>query len=184
MSAYIKKLKPFQIRFWLKVNKDGQIPKHAPELGRCWEWMGAKNLPPSLPYGRIMRNGIVVQAHRISWELTFGAIPFNLCICHKCDNPSCVNPDHLFCGTMADNISDRDKKGRTAMGANSGPVKHPEKMARGEQVGNSKLTSSQVLTMRDLYQPNKFGTRKLAKVFGVASATVYSVVKRRTWAHV
>ena len=75
----------------------------------CWVWIGAK----TNGYGVICIGGTKTrQAHRVSWELENGPIPDGMCVCHHCDNPSCVRPDHLFLGTRADNNRDRDAKGR------------------------------------------------------------------------
>lgn len=86
-------------RFWDKVDKSGD----------CWEWAAACN---SSGYGHIKLDGAMILAHRLSWILANGPIPDNLCICHTCDNRTCVNPDHLWLGTRADNNSDMTKKGR------------------------------------------------------------------------
>lgn len=77
----------------------------------CWLWERPGLLGP-MGYGHFRYQG-VVAAHRASWLLYRGPIPMGLFICHKCDNPSCVNPDHLYLGTAQDNIADRDRRGRT-----------------------------------------------------------------------
>jgi len=90
-------------RFWSKVQC---LP------GPCWLWTGTRQ---HNGYGRILVDGRMRQAHRVSYELTFGPVPAGLQVCHKCDNPPCVNPDHLFVGTQSDNLFDQGRKGRNAL---------------------------------------------------------------------
>jgi len=103
-------------RFWAKVDKQGPIPAHRPELGPCWPWTGA--VPKRSGYGRfntgVKRAGhwVVVNAHRYSWKLHNGPVPDGLCVLHRCDNKPCVRPDHLFVGTKGDNNRDMVAKGR------------------------------------------------------------------------
>jgi len=88
-------------RFWEKVDTSRE----------CWEWTGSKR---PLGYGQMGIPGTnrPVGAHRISWELHFGPIPDDMFVCHRCDNPKCVRPDHLFLGTPTDNVRDMVAKGR------------------------------------------------------------------------
>lgn len=95
--------------FWKKVNKNGAIQPHCPELGRCWLWMASLR---DKKYGQFWLNGKNKNAHVAAWILTFGAIPNNLYVLHKCDNKLCVNPDHLYIGSQKQNIEDAVKKGR------------------------------------------------------------------------
>lgn len=107
---------PLAERFWRLVAKgDG-----------CWTWLGTKTCGG---YGKIHVSGEARQsrrsawAHRVSWELANGPIPGGLFVCHQCDNPSCVRPDHLFLGTNDDNMQDAKRKGRNAKGERHGMAK-------------------------------------------------------------
>jgi hypothetical protein len=85
--------------FWQKVDTSGD----------CWTWTGGRN---SFGYGLTKHDGHGIGAHRLAWILTNGSIPANLVVCHHCDNPPCVRPEHLFLGTQQDNIRDASRKGR------------------------------------------------------------------------
>lgn len=85
---------------------------NADPITGCWNWTGAKTKGG---YGHLRFLKKLTYAHRVSWIIHYGGIPNNLCVLHHCDNPGCINPDHLFIGTMADNMKDRDDKGRNGI---------------------------------------------------------------------
>lgn len=99
-------------RLTLKTHKEKLLENVDIDLKtRCWNWTGYKT---ELGYGRLRLNNKKTLAHRASYEIFVGKIPDKKLVCHKCDNPSCLNPDHLFLGTNNDNVQDRVKKGRTS----------------------------------------------------------------------
>ena len=154
-------------RFWTKVNRRGP--------DECWPWTAAKR---GWGYGSLKAGGRMLSAHRIAWELTNGAIPAGLCVLHRCDNPPCVNPAHLWLGTVADNNRDREDKGRSA------PIQRPApgQLARGGRCPSAKLTAGAVRKIRSL--AGHVRQVDLAARFGVTQAAVSKVVLRQIWAHV
>jgi hypothetical protein len=159
-----------QERFWSKVDKSGQ----------CWLWTAARF---SNGYGAFRVAGNNVRAHRHSYELTNGPIPPGMVVCHTCDNPACVRPDHLFLGTSADNARDMSEKGRGATGGKNASRLHPERLRRGEAHGRAKVTEEQVREIRRLYAEG-VPHRKLAKMFGLSPSPILDIVHRRHWQHV
>lgn len=143
----------FLERFWSKVEKtDG-----------CWNWTGKRDREG---YGEIHVGRKYVRCHRMSYRIARGDFPDNLRVLHKCDNPSCVNPSHLFLGTDADNMRDKCMKNR---------------QARGEKGGNTKLRESQVMEIRELYKT--MTARAIAKRFGISKITVRFIVWGKMWKH-
>ena len=118
------------------------------------------------------RSACLPGTHRVAFELTRGAIPDGLLVCHRCDNPPCCNPAHLFLGTKAHNNSDRHQKGRTVPSG-----------ARGERAGKAKLTDAEVQEMRRLRAMN-VPQDELAERFNVNQSMVSRVVNRKNWRHV
>lgn len=148
--------KPLAERFWSKVDKRN--------IDECWEWKAALN---SAGYGAFGKG----RAHRIAYELTYGPIPDGYYVCHKCDNPPCVNPAHLFVGTPTDNVVDMIAKGRKVSPRLS-----------GETNPNAKLTASQVIEIRKRYE-NGAKIRDLAQEYGLKNFGIDHIVHRRTWRH-
>lgn len=146
-------------RFWGKV-EEGKIDE-------CWEWLAQKIHGG---YGAIRIEGKLQMAHRVAWSLVFGLIPEDLYVCHTCDNPSCVNPHHLFLGTPKDNMVDAEKKGRLVH-------------YRGEQHANSKLTSDSVRYIRRAYPASGESLQSLAEQFGVSDTLVHQIVHGIGWEH-
>jgi hypothetical protein len=112
---------PVEQRFWAKVEKNG--PTIRGELGPCWIWTG---LTTSGGYGVIGLNRTTARTHRLSWEIHYGPIPrtsrpHDACVLHRCDNRTCVRPEHLFIGTQGDNMLDMYAKGRRHAQSISGP---------------------------------------------------------------
>jgi len=110
------------------------------------------------------------KAHRASWVIHNGEIPDGMHVLHKCDTPACVNPDHLFLGTNADNIADRLTKNR------------PKSGARGEASGRAILKEADVLGIRARYAGGE-SPSSISRDLGIASGTIFAVVKGRSWRH-
>lgn len=133
-----------------------------------------------------------VYAHRVSYEMHHGPIPEGYYVCHTCDNPSCVNPAHLFVGTNSDNIKDCVSKGRhwtqknpekILRGENSPSHLHPERLTRGESHGKSVLTKEKVIKAHALISSGAATYKYVADLFGVSDATIRSAVRGETWKH-
>jgi hypothetical protein len=155
-------------RFWAKVDKNGPTPEHVPELGPCWIWTRGRK---KFGYGTVIFNKRNLVAHRVSWFLRHGRWP-EPCALHKCDNPSCVNPDHLFEGTKGDNNLDRDRKGRTV-----------RVRCLGEAHGQAVLTEAAVREIRAAAVAGEH-PRSIARRHGVHYYTIKAVLWGRTWKHV
>jgi predicted XRE-type DNA-binding protein len=135
----------------------------------CWEWVGTRRgTSAGVYYGGTNIGRKSVLAHRASYELYKGKIPDGLLVCHKCDNPRCVNPDHLFLGTHADNSKDMSEKHR---GVN------------GEKSINAKLTSNKVMEIRFAAKRGNMMIKEIAYVFGVSYKTVSKIANNKSWRH-
>lgn len=160
---------PLVERFWKFVDKrpDG-----------CWFWTGAHN---EFGYGRVhvRRVGYPQKAHRVSWELAHGSIHDGINVLHRCDNPPCVNPEHLYLGTLTDNSRDSWERTRTQRG-------HREQQAarlRGERAPWHKLNEEQVRELRRLAASGE-SAPALGRRFGLSRTYVWKIIKREAWRHV
>jgi hypothetical protein len=144
-----------QDMFWAKVNKQGP--------NGCWIWTGSRN---QWDYGLLRIRGKALQAHRQSYEWAHGPIPKGLLVLHRCDNPPCCNPAHLWLGTDKDNCADKMAKGR------------------GNNKTRAKLNEDQVRAIRSLYRktgPRKGNAREVAARFGVTPSMVHSIGRGDSW---
>ena len=129
----------------------------------CWEWDGGVD---SWGYGQFFKYKKTHKAHRTMYKEIYGNIPFGMFVCHTCDNPKCINPDHLWLGTPKENAHDRDKKGR-----------HHKFV--GEEHPQAKLNWELVKMIRQ--NPHKYTQKKLADICGVSLSTIRDVVYNRYW---
>ena len=166
---------PVERRFWDKVVK----------TEHCWVWTGAT----VKERGQLFHRGRLDLAPRVSWELHRGLIPDGLWVLHTCDNPACVNPDHLYLGNRQDNGKDAAERGRTVAilhpellprGKRHGRQTKPERTARGSRHGCAKLDENTVETIRKSAAPNK----TLAALYYVSRDTIEAIKARRRWKHV
>jgi hypothetical protein len=134
----------------------------------CLLWGGATGKGG---YGVLIRTSRrrMYFAHRVSWEVHFGPIPSGMLVCHRCDNPRCVDPNHLFLGTNDDNMADMVEKGR---------------QCRGSDCHTSRLSVKDVLEIRALHATGEHSQGSLARRFGVWYNTIHMIVTRKSWRHV
>lgn len=147
---------PVLVRFWAKVEKRGPTD--------CWPWIGGRF---SRGYGNFWAGGRARGAHRVSHVISTGVDPGDLFVCHRCDNPPCVNPAHLFVGTVADNNADKAAKGRSV----------PQV---GERNNSAKLTTAQVAEIRGM-QHGELPQASIAHMYGVSISTVSMIWSGRRW---
>jgi len=131
----------------------------------CWEWLAYKSWDGYGYFNSGKRNEL---AHRFSYRMFIGEIPISLCVLHKCDNPSCVNPEHLFIGTNDDNVKDKVQKTRQACG---------ERMNRGS------ATAEDVAEIRRMHAS---GIRQscICRLFKISSGSVSKIINGKSWKHI
>tara|TARA_R110000868_G_scaffold296245_3_gene556473 strand:- start:932 stop:1522 length:591 start_codon:yes stop_codon:yes gene_type:complete len=142
-----------------------------PHTDECVEWPFCR-LSGIRPYGQVRYQRKTWLAHRLCFTLLNGAVPSALDVCHKCDNPPCCNPRHLFLGTRAENLEDCQRKGR-------------KNQVRGEAAGRAVLSESDVLAIRSEYRKysTAHGTPALARKYGMSVPAISAVVTGKSWSH-
>lgn len=155
-----KRTIPLAEHFWSKVQK----------TPACWLWQATRR---PAGYGTYYINRYPALAHRVAWELTYGPIPKGLHVCHSCDNPPCVRPEHLFLGSQTANLRDAHGKGRlvkTGLPGDSNPA--------------ARLSTEDVLEIRRLAAAGPVNKKELGRRFGVSHTTIRGVIERKTWKHI
>lgn len=147
---------PVEYAFWRMVNKRGP--------DECWEWQGDTY---GTGYGRLTHDSKTIRVHQFSYKLHIGPIPNGMFVCHKCDHPACVNPNHLFLGTPKDNMDDMIQKGRK--------VTKP-----GDTNAFAKLANSDIPKIRKLSQDG-LSNQQIAERFHVSRSTISMIVNGKTW---
>jgi hypothetical protein len=173
MGTKGKRFGTLESRFWAKVEKtDG-----------CWWWRGAHD---QRGYGQIWDEGRRRKATHVALQMAGRPLLPGQMACHHCDNPPCVRPDHLFAGSMSDNLRDCVRKGRQVparLQGNSNPSRlYPERLSRGEAHGQSKLTVAGVIEIRRLRGVER--QVDLAKRFAVCRSTIQKVQSGEYWGHI
>ena len=155
-------------KFWYRVDRSGE----------CWIWRGTLDVQG---YGTIedrVDGRRTVKAHRLSWAIANGSISPGMLVCHHCDNPPCVRPDHLFIGTDADNVADMVKKGRARR-----LIGGACRAAFGERHGYAKLTWVEVRSARAEHRAGGISIGALARHYGVSQPSMSLLIRGKTWTH-
>lgn len=158
------------------------LSKVSKKTSGCWEYTGGKNV---WGYGQVSVDGKMMNAHRASYLVFCGSIPGGMIVCHACDNPACINPEHLWVGTHYDNYHDSKNKGRRDHIDTS-----PWLRREGEEHHKAKLTEEDVLRLRSRYRGRSHGAytveptiSSLAEEYDVSYSTIRKAIHGETWAH-
>jgi len=143
------------------------LERYKVDSNGCWVWTHGRF---QFGHGRIKILGCDLKAHRISWELHNGPIPEGLFVLHSCDNPPCINPEHLFLGTQQDNIDDMRAKGR-------------QPNTKGKANGAARLSEEQVMQIKTLLREGFYTHEEIGAGFEVNRATISQIARGKNWSH-
>lgn len=170
-----ERVQPAEVRLLMRLDK---TPGYGPN-GDCWIYTGETRVgKDGLGYGQLSRDGKLVLAHRLSWEMEYGPIPDGKILLHKCDNPPCCRPDHLTPGTQGDNVRDMMAKGR---GPNMRLVSLTRRNPSGERNGMAKHTWEEIREIRVAYATGIFSMTRLAKKYNTNSGWICNVINHVYW---
>lgn len=164
MISYLDVRPSDVVRFWSYVKVD------SPDS--CWYWTGGGSRGSRRGYGAFWVCGKTVGAHFFSYLIhnkLESLLARGFMVCHSCDHPLCVNPNHLFLGTTQDNMNDMKAKGR---------------QVRGERAARGKLIASQVIYIRSEFSGGRKKPSELARMFGVSNEAIYAILQRKNWKHI
>jgi len=173
-------------RFNKKINKNGPLPDQSISayqgLSNCWQWTAAQS---TCGYGKFALCRDAWTASRVAWMLFFDKSADGFSVCHMCDNPLCVNPDHLFLGTRKDNAQDRERKGRgnRPSGENHTSKLHPEKVKKGSNHPKAKLTENDILEIVNQRLSGRSITN-ISNQFNISRPSISQILWGWTWRHV
>lgn len=161
-----------------------RVQKGGPD--ECWPWTGGGVGDYGLVLGDGGSDAKQILTHRASYMVHVGPIPDGLWVLHRCDNPPCCNPAHLFVGTPADNVADMDAKGRRVTvvkyGDDHWTRQHPERLSHGDRSPHAKLTNEQAAEVRRRYAAGNVLQRELAAEFGASQVQISRIVRGVTYA--
>lgn len=160
-------------RFHERVRRSGE--------DECWPWTRGTF---TSGYGAFKAQGRTMKSHRVAYYLANKVDPVGCLVCHRCDNPICCNPSHLFLGTWAENMADRDQKRRTSRGPSHMAHIAPDRLPHGIEHHNSKMTPESVIELRSLYAAGGISQEALGHRFGIDQTVVSRIVRRKTWRYV
>lgn len=172
-------------RFWKKVDKAGPVPAHCPELGPCWVWTAARFKTGgygAFGIGTTETAKSVARAHRVSWLISNGLLLDGECVLHRCDNPACVRPAHLFIGDRAVNNDDMRRKNRHSHGKQHG-ARIAANQIRGSDHVAAKITEATVREIKSLRAAGR-SQSSIARAVGIDTSQVSRIVRGLAWAHV